>query len=180
MNHAGIKITLFGLGLLLVAMACRLMSPKTAEPGSLQEVIQGGNIRFEGNGNLTYGECMDPTARVSMTLSAQVKEYEGQTYNGFINPVSVNALTDGAIPWSGDCEKTNQDEIHDWPAKGLYYPDEEKILFYTCSLRDGKADGVAYLTGEGNDLYFEGVYGCLGADGEVVYEIAFSVFRVAE
>ncbi len=117
---------------------------------------------------------------VTLTISLPTKEYEGQEFNDVINPVSVNAETDGAIPWSGNCEKLNLDEKHNWPAKGLYYPKEEKILFYSCSIRDGKAEGAATLNGEGSDLYFEGEYGCYGEDGSLVYSMAFSVVRVGQ
>lgn len=91
-------------------MACRFAPQKAPDPGSLQEAIQGGNIRFEGNGNLTYGVCMDPTAKVTMTIDTQAKEFEGNTYPSYINPVTVNAVTYGVFSSLGDCEKRNHDK----------------------------------------------------------------------
>jgi hypothetical protein len=52
------------------------------------------------------------------------------------------------------------------------------LPFFSCSLKDGKAEGTANLMGEGADVYFEGEYGCFGEDGNLVYEVAFSAFRV--
>jgi hypothetical protein len=173
-----IKLALIGLTLFVISLACQSLFPKGTTPGSIQEEIANGNVRFEGKGNLSYGECQDPTAAVTVTISVPTKEYEGQEFYDPVNPVTVTALTDGALPWSGNCEKSSLDEKHNWPAKGLYYAKEEKILFYRCSLTDGKAEGTAYLNGEGTDLYFEGEYGCFGEDGSLVYSVAFSVFRV--
>jgi len=176
-----IPLALIGLTLFVASIAClESVIPKVPAPGSLREEIAKGNIRFEGKGNLTYGDCQDPTAAVSVNVSAPVKEYNGQEFNDFINPVSVNAITAGAISGSGSCEKLKLDEKHDWPAKGIYNPNDEKILFYGCSLTNGKAEGTASLTGEGSDTHFEGKYGCYGEDGSLVYEVAFNAFRVGQ
>jgi hypothetical protein len=173
-------IILIGLTLLLISIACKTLFPKQIAPGSVEEEIAKGNVRFEGKGNLTYGNCQDPTAMVSLSVSLPTQQFEDQEYYTPINPVSVEALTDGAIPADSPCEKFNTDEKHNWPARGIYYSDESKIVFYGCSLKDGRAEGQASLLGEGTDLYFEGEYACYSADGTLVYEMAFSVFRVAK
>jgi len=166
---------LIGSAVLLVSIACQLSSQKEAAPGSIQEGIASGTIRFEGKGNLTYEGCQDPTAMVILTLSGEVKNYEGQEYNDFINPVSVSAETDGVFPMSGGCEKERLNEKHNWPATGIYYPAKEEILFYGCSMKNGRAEGAAQLNGEGTELFFEGGYVCYAEDGSLVYEVAFSV-----
>jgi hypothetical protein len=174
------KLALIGLIFLLASIACQELFPKTNSPGSLQDKMVNGSVHFEGKGNLSYLGCQDPTAIVSLTVSGQVKEYEGVEYYDFINPVIVSAETDGLVLMADTCEKGNLDEKHNWPAKGIYYPKEEKILFFSCSLQNGKADGEAYLSGEGSDLYFEGEYSCYSEDGSLIYEVGFTAFPVEE
>ena len=159
--------------LILVSLACSLI-PTDPVPGTLAEEIAKGNIRFEGSGNLSYGKCQDPMAVVTVNIGAPVKEYEGQEFYDFVLPVTVIALTDGSM--SSNCEKINPDDKHNWPAKGLYYPKEARIVFYNCSVANGKAGGKAYLVGEG----FEGEYACYHEDGSLAYNVAFSVYSVVK
>ena len=142
--------------LFLASMACNALFPKTITPGSLEEQVAEGNIRFVGSGNVTYIGCQDPTARVSLYIGPKTKELEGVKYNTYVNPVTVNAITDGTQIKVQECQKTNLEDKYDWPAKGIYYAEEEKIIFYTCTQNNDKAQGEAYLVGEG----FEGQYAC--------------------
>ena len=138
-----------------------------------------GGVQYKGNGNLTYGECMLPGAEVSLNIGSPTKTHEGVEYTETINPVTVNAVTDGNPPWSGDCDQLLSTDKHNWPGYGVYYPKEAKVVFFSCSIKDGQADGNAFLAGEGDDLYFEGEYDCFGEDNTRVYSMAFSVFPTA-
>ena len=179
-NKNRLKLAFAGCVLFFASLACQSLFPKVITPGSFEEDIANGNIRFEGKGNLSYEGCQDPTAIVKLIVSAQTKTYEGQEYYDFINPVTVNAETTGTFSMASGCEKEKLDEKYNWPAKGIYYPKEGKILFFGCSLTNGKAEGEAYLNGEESDLYFEGEYTCNGEDGSSVYGIAFTVLPVGK
>ncbi len=63
--------------LVLASLACQQLFPKRIAPGSLEEQIAEGNIRFTGTGNVTYIGCQDPTAAVSVFIGAKTKELDG-------------------------------------------------------------------------------------------------------
>jgi hypothetical protein len=157
--------------LIIASLACSL-PPGDPEPGTLAEEVGKGNVRFDGAGNLLRGECQDPSVVVQVGIGGETKELDGVEFYDEINPVAVHATTDGAIPLSGTCEKYSADDKHDWPGKGIYYPKEAKIVFSSCSLADGRAEGEAFLVGEG----FEGEYSCYSAEGSLIYRVAFSAY----
>lgn len=167
---------LIGLSLLLASIACEALFPKAITPGSLEEQIAEGNIRFEGSGNITYIGCQDPTAVVSVYIGAKTKELDGVEFYDYINPVTVNAITNGTQVKMEECEKTNLDDKYDWPAKGIYYPKDGKIIFTTCTQNNDEAVGEAYLVGEG----FEGEYACWDRDGGLIYEVAISAYEISK
>ena len=171
-------LLLISLALFLAGIACQALFPKVITPGSLEGEIAEGNIRFEGMGNITYIECQDPTAAVSVYIGAKVKELDGVEFDDYINPVTVNAITDGKQIKFEECEKANLGEKYDWPAKGIYYPKEEKIIFTTCTQNNDEAVGNGFLVGEG----FEGEYACYDKDkdGGLIYEVAFSAYQVSK
>ena len=168
------RLLLIGIALFLASIACQALFPKAIQPGSLEEEIAEGNIRFEGSGNVTYIGCQDPTAVVSVFIGAKVKELDGAEFYDYINPVTVNAITYGSQIIVEECQKTNLDEKYDWPAKGIYYPKEGKILFTTCTQNNDNAEGEAFLVGEG----FEGEYACYDRDGGLIYEVAISTYEI--
>lgn len=162
--------------LFLASIACALF-PKTIAPGSLEEQIAEGDIRFVGSGNITYIGCQDPTAQVSVYIGPKTKELDGVTFNTYVNPVTVNAITDGTQVKVQECQKTSLGEKYDWPAKGIYYAEEGKILFTTCTQNNDRAEGQAYLVGEG----FEGEYACYDdQDGGLMYEVAISAYEISK
>ena len=167
---------LIASALFLASIACQALFPKAITPGSLEEQIAEGDIRFEGSGNVTYIGCQDPTAVVSVYIGPKVKELEGAEFYDYINPVTVNAITDGTQIKLDECRKTNLGEKYDWPAKGIYYPKDEKIVFTTCTQNNDKAEGEAYLVGEG----FEGEYACWDRDGGLIYEVAISAYEISK
>ena len=167
---------LIASALFLASIACQALFPKAITPGSLEEQIAEGDIRFEGSGNVTYIGCQDPTAVVSVYIGPKVKELEGAEFYDYINPVTVNAITDGTQIKLDECQKTNLGEKYDWPAKGIYYPKDEKIVFTTCTQNNDKAEGEAYLVGEG----FEGEYACWDRDGGLIYEVAISAYEISK
>lgn len=171
-----IMLLLIGMALFLASIACQSLFPKTITPGSLEEQIAEGDIRFEGRGNVTYIGCQDPTAAVSVYIGVKVKELDGVEFYDYINPVTINAITDGTQIKMGDCQKTDLDEKYDWPAKGIYYPQDGKILFTTCTQNNFKAEGEAFLVGEG----FEGEYACYDDDGGLMYEVAISAYQIVK
>jgi hypothetical protein len=163
--------------LFLASIACNALFPKKITPGSLEEQIAEGDIRFVGSGNVTYIGCQDPTAAVSVYIGPKSKELDGVKYNTYVNPVTVNAITDGSQIKVEECQKTSLGEKYDWPAKGIYYADEEKIIFYTCTQNNHKAEGQAYLVGEG----FEGEYACYdNQNGGLMYEVAISAYEISK
>jgi hypothetical protein len=169
-------ILLVGLAIFLGSLACQALFPKAIPPGSLEAKIAEGDIRFGGSGNVTYIGCQDPTAVVSLYIGPKTKEIDGVAFYDYVNPVTVNAITDGTQVKMGECQKTNQSEKFDWPAKGIYYPKDEKIIFTTCTQIKDKAEGEAYLVGEG----FEGQYACWDRDGGLIYEVAISAYEISK
>ncbi len=165
-----------GAVLLLASLACQQLFPKTIAPGSLEEQVAEGNIRFAGRGNITYIGCQDPTAAVSVFIGGKTKELDGVTFNDYVNPVTVNAITQGTQVRMGECQKSSVEDKFDWPASGIYYPKEDRIIFYTCTQNNDKAEGDAYLVGEG----FEGEYACWDRDGGLMYEVAFSAYEMSK
>ena len=171
------KLLLLTSTLFLASMACNALFPKTITPGSLEEQVAEGDIRFGGSGNVTYIGCQDPTAAVSVYIGPKTKELDGATYNKYVNPVTVNAITDGTQIKVQECQKTSLGEKYDWPAKGIYYAEDEKIVFTTCTQNNHRAEGQAYLVGEG----FEGQYACYDAqDGGLMYEVAISAYQISK
>ncbi len=163
--------------LFLAGIACQTLFPKVIPPGSLEEQVAEGDIRFVGKGNVNNPGlgCQDPTAAVSVYIGPKTKELDGVTFYDYVNPVTVNAITDGVMVKGQECEKVGLDEKYDWAAKGIYYPKEEKIVFTTCASQNKyRAEGRAFLVGEG----FEGEYSCW--DKEVMYEVAFSAYQISK
>lgn len=167
---------LAGIALFLASIACQALFPKTTAPGSLEAKIAEGNIRFEGSGNVTYIGCQDPTAVVNLYIGPKTKELDGVAFYDYVNPVTVNTITDGTQIKMGECQKTSLGDKYDWPAKGIYYPKDEKILFITCTQNNDIAEGEAYLVGEG----FEGEYACWDRDGGLIYEVAISAYEISK
>jgi len=175
-QRSRITLTFLGLTLFLTGIACQALFPKNIAPGSLEAQVASGNMTFRGTGNITYIECQDPTAAVSVVIGAKTKEINGTEFNQFVNPVSVNAITEGTQIKMEECQKTNLDEKYDWPAKGIYYPSEDRILFTSCTQNDNKAEGEGFLVGEG----FEGEYACYALDGGLMYAVAFSAYEISK
>ena len=172
----GISFVLIVIILILVSLACRL-PPKDPAPDTLAAEVAKGNIRFDGTGNVTYIGCQDPTAVVTVNIGDKVKELNGVEYYDYVNPVSVNALTDGTQIKLEDCEKTSLGDKYNWPAKGIYYPKEAKIVFTTCTQNNDKAVGNGYLVGDG----FEGEYACYDQDdGGLIFKVAFSAYTISK
>ncbi len=167
-------LLLIGLALFLASISCEALFPKAITPGSLEDQIAEGDIRFEGSGNVTYIGCQDPTAAVSVYIGPKAKELDGVEFYDYVNPVTVNAITDGTLIKMGDCQKTDLEAKYDWPANGIYYPKDGKIVFTTCTQNNDEAAGEAYLVGEG----FEGEYACWDRDGGLIYEVAFSAYQI--
>jgi hypothetical protein len=171
------RILLFISALFLASTACKTLFPETIAPGSLAEQIAEGNMRFEGSGNVTYIGCQDPSAVVSVAIGPKTKELDGVEFYDYVNPVSVNAITDGSQIKLEECQKTNLGEQYDWPAKGIYYPKDGKIVFTTCTQNNHRADGSAFLVGEG----FEGEYACYDKnDDGLMYSVAISAYEISE
>ena len=159
---------------ILVSLACNLPS-KDPAPDTLAGEVAKGNVRFDGTGNVTYLECQDPTATVTVNVGERAKELDGVEFYDFINPVTVNAITDGRLQKTDKCEKTSLGDKYDWPAKGIYYPKEAKIVFTSCTQNNDEAVGEAYLVGEG----FEGEYACYDKnDGGLIFKVAFSAYQI--
>jgi hypothetical protein len=175
-DRSRIKLTILGLTLFLSSIACQALFPKNIAPGSFEAQVASGNMTFTGTGNITYIGCQDPTAAVSLHLGAKTREINGTEFNQFVNSVSVNAITEGTQIKMEECQKTNQDEKYDWPAKGIYYPDEGRILFTSCTQNDNKAEGEGFLVGEG----FEGEYTCYAPDGGLMFSVAFSAYGISK
>jgi len=175
LNHKK-SLMLIALVLLVASLACQTLFPKVIAPSSLEERIAEGDIRFEGSGNVTYIGCQDPTAVVSIYIGPKTKELDGNTFSDFVNPVTVNAVTDGTMVRMGECQKSSVGDKYDWPVKGIYYPNEDKILFFTCTQNNERAEGEAFLVGEG----FEGEYACWDRDGGLMYEVAISAYQIIE
>ena len=178
MNKKTKKTTLclIGLALFLTSIACQALFPKVISPGSLEEQIAEGDIRFEGSGNVTYIGCQDPTAAVSVYIGPKVKEIDGVEFYDYVNPVEVNAITNGTQVKMEECQKVSVDDKYNWPAKGIYYPKEDKIIFTTCTQNNDKAEGNGFLVGDG----FEGEYACYDNDGGLIFEVAFSAYQVSK
>jgi hypothetical protein len=162
--------------LILVSLACSLPA-KDPAPGTFAEEVAKGNIRFDGTGNVTYIECQDPTATVTVSIGEKVKELDGVEFYDDINPVTVVATTEGRLQKAAECEKTNLEDKYSWNAKGIYYPKEGNILFTSCTQNEDKADGEAFLVGEG----FEGEYACYDKnDGELIFKVAFTAYQIGK
>jgi len=171
-----VSFVLILIALILASLACNLPTEEPA-PDTLAAEVAKGNIRFGGTGNVTYIECQDPTATVTVSIGEKTKELDGVKFYDFINPVTVNAVTDGRLQKTDKCEKTNPGDKYDWPAKGIYYPKEAKIVFTTCTQNNDDADGNAYLVGEG----FEGEYACYDKnDGGLIFKVAFSAYQISK
>jgi hypothetical protein len=162
--------------LVLTSLACSLPA-KDPAPETLAGRVAQGNIRFSGTGNITYIECQDPSAVVSLSVGEKTKEVDGVEFYEAINPVTVSVVTDGRMQKTDKCEKTSRGDQYDWPAKGIFYPKDSKSLFTTCTLYDHRAEGEAYLVGEG----FEGEYACYDKDdGGLIFKVAFSAYQISE
>lgn len=170
------RFLLIASALFLASIACQALFPKTITPGSLEEQIAEGDIRFEGSGNVTYIGCQDPTAVVSVYIGPKMKDLDGVEFYDYVNPVTVNAITDGTQVKMEECQKVSLEDKYDWPAKGIYYPKDEKIVFTTCTQNNDKAEGEAYLVGEG----FEGEYACWDRDGGLIFEVAISAYQISK
>jgi hypothetical protein len=158
--------------LFLAILACNL-PPQDPDPGTLGAEIAEGNVRYDGTGNVTYIGCQDPTAVVSVQIGGSSKEIDGTEYYDNVNPAAVYAITQGMLAKTDECIKISTDDKHDWPAEGIYYPKEGKIVFTTCTQNKHKAVGDAYLVGEG----FEGEYACYDKDtDQLIYSVAFSAY----
>jgi hypothetical protein len=161
------------LTLLLVSLACNLPA-KNPPADTLAGQVAQGNIRFKGTGNVTYIECQDPTATVTVSIGEKTKQLDGVEFYDFVNPVTVNTLTDGRLQKTDQCEKTSLGDKYDWPAKGIYYPKETRIVFTTCTNNNDKAEGEAHLVGDG----FEGEYACYDKNnGGLIFKVAFSAYE---
>ena len=156
---------------LLTSIACLMFPERTIAPGSLEDQIAQGDIRFKGTGNVNNPNigCQDPTAAVSVYIGPKEK-------NDTANPVTVNAITDGVMVKSQECEKTGQGDQYDWPAKGFYHPEDGTIVFTTCTQNNDRAEGRASLVGDG----FEGEYACYDDGGDLIYEVAFSAYEIGK
>ena len=179
MSTKSAKITALSIGLaiFLSSIACQSLYPKRAMPGSLEERIADGDIRFTGSGNVTYIGCQDPTAAVRISIGSKTKEVDGTEFYDYVNPVRVNAITDGRLVKMEECEKTSIGDKYDWSAKGIYYPKDAKIVFTTCTRNNARAEGQAYLVGDG----FEGEYACYDRDdGALIYKVAISAYEMSE
>jgi hypothetical protein len=164
--------------LFLVSMACQALFPKTITPGSLEEQIAEGEIRFTGSGNVTYIGCQDPTAEVTLYIGPKTKELNGITYETFVNPVTIDVTTYGTMVKIEECQKSSVEDRFGWSAQGLYYARDEKIVLYSCAANNyHKAEGEVYLVGEG----FEGEYVCHDRDnGGLMYEVAISAYEITK
>jgi len=162
--------------LLLASLACSLPSQKP-DPDTLAGEIAEGNVRYSGTGNVTYIGCQDPTAAVSLRIGERTKELDGVEFYDYVNPVSVHASTDGRLQKTDECEKTSLGDQYDWPARGIYYPNDGRIVFTTCTSNNDRAEGEAHLVGEG----FEGEYACYDtSDGGLIFRVAFSAYQAGE
>jgi len=174
-NTITIKFLILSV-LLVTSISCRVPTKKQLEPGSFAEMIAEGNVKFSGNGNVTYIGCQDPTAVVSLFIGPKTKEIYGQKSEIFVSPVTVDVTTDGTQIKIEGCQKTNLDEKYSWPVKGIYYPEDGEILFTSCTTNNFRAEGKAYLEGEG----FEGEYACYDHDGDLMYEVAISAYEMSK
>lgn len=173
-NH---KFLLMLCVLLLASIACQSLFPKTIAPGSFEERVAAGDLHLAGSGNVVYIGCQDPTAVVNLYIGPKTREINGVAFNVDVNPVTVSVITDGTQVKIEECQKSNQGEKYNWPAAGIYYPQEDKILFTTCTQNEHEAEGQAFLVGEG----FEGEYACYDkGDGGLMYEVAISAYEIGE
>jgi hypothetical protein len=170
------RILLIASVLILVTIACQALFPQTTAPGSLEEQIANGDIRFNGSGNITYIGCQDPTAVVSVYIGPKTKELDGTEFYDYVNPVTVSAVTDGTQVKMEECQKSSLGEKYNWPAKGIYYAKDGRIVFTTCTNNSTNAEGEAYLVGEG----FEGQYACYDQDGGLMYKVAISAYEISK
>ena len=177
MNHSSRSATLLlaGLALFAAILACSLSPPKF-EPGSLEERLAEGNMKFTGSGNVSYIGCQDPTAVVSVFIGPKTTEIDGQKLSDSINLVTVHAITNGTQVKTDECQKVGLDEQYNWPAEGVYHPNEGKIVFTSCTQNNERAEGTAILVGEG----FEGQYACYDQDGGLMYEVAISAYEIGQ
>ena len=171
-----ISLVLLVIILILVNLACSL-PPKDPAPDTFAAEVAQGNIRFNGTGNVTYIGCQDPTSIVTVNIGGKVKELNGVEFYDYVNPVTVNAVTDGTQIKLEECEKTSLGDKYNWPAKGIYYPKEGKIVFTTCTQNNDNAVGEGYLVGEG----IEGEYACYDKDdGGLIFKVAFSAYEISK
>jgi hypothetical protein len=113
---------------------------------------------------------------VSVFIGSKTKQIDGVDFNDYVNPVTVSAITQGTQVKMEECQKTSLEDKYDWPAKGIYYPKEDKIIFTTCTQNNERAEGEGFLVGEG----FEGAYACWDRDGGLMYEVAFSAYEISK
>ena len=173
------KIALTLSILLLASIACQALFPKTITPGSLEEQVAEGGMRFSGSGNVTYIGCQDPTARVSLSIGIKTRELKGVKFNTDVNFVNLSVLTDGSmVKGVNGCEKSNTEDKHEWGAEGIYYANEGIIRLTGCGAQNRhRAEGNLYLVGEG----FEGEYTCYDADDDgLMYSVAISAYEIGE
>ncbi len=164
-----------GLMLFLLSLACQALFPRAIPPGSLEAEIAEGNIKFTGRGNVSYIGCQDPSAVVEVVIGPKTKEYQGQEFNVFVNPVTVSAVTEGTQVKLEECAKSDLENKYNWPAEGLYYASEARIVFFSCTQNKDRAEGEAFLVGEG----FEGEYACYDGDGSLIFSVAFSAYETS-
>ena len=173
------KIALILSMLLLASIACQSLFPKTITPGSLEEQVAEGGMRFHGSGNVTYIGCQDPTAVVSLSIGTKTRELNGVTFNTDVNPVNLSVLTNGSmVKGINGCEKSSPEDKHEWGAEGIYYANEGVIRLTGCGAQKRhRADGNLYLVGDG----FEGEYTCYDADDDgLMHSVAISAYEIGE
>ena len=173
------KIALILSMLLLASIACQALFPQTIAPGSLEEQVAEGGMRFNGSGNVTYIGCQDPTAVVSLAIGTKTRELKGVKFNTDVNSVNLSVLTDGSmVKGINGCEKSNTEDKHEWGAEGIYYANEGIIRLTGCGAQNRhRAEGNLYLVGEG----FEGEYTCYDADDDgLMYSVAISAYEIGE
>ena len=165
--------------LFLATLACRALFPNTIAPGSFEEQVAEGGLRFNGSGNVTYIGCQDPTAVVSLSIGTKTRELNGVKFNVDVNPVSMSVLTDGSmVKGINGCEKSSPEDKHEWGAEGIYYADEGVIRLTGCGAgKRHRAEGNLYLVGEG----FEGEFTCYDADdGGLMHSVAISAYEISK
>jgi hypothetical protein len=163
--------------LFLSSLACTLLIPRQTVPGSLEEAVAEGDILFTGTANVTDAlDCMDPSATVRLYIGPKTRQINGVEFRSDVNPVSISVVTNGHfVILNEECQKTSTKDKYDYPAEGIYYPNEGVIRFLTCTMNNFTASGQGALVGDG----FEGQYSCSDETG-VFYSVAFSTYTISE